>query len=289
MSKLYVLLFFLIFLFSCKNKFNEDIVATAYGEDLFLSDVIKEIPLNTIDSSFVIKNFIDDWVNKRILLHHAKINMDIDQDEYDKKINDYKNSLIIYNYEQQLVDQNLDTVITIDQIQNYYINNVENFVLNQNIFKGRFIVVNKEAPKIDLLKKIYNSAKAENKIILEDYCKQFAINYSLSDTVWQYFSSLSNIFSSNDISYRKYSFKNKNNIIETEDKLYLIFINDFKLEGDVSPLSLEIEKIRNILLNKKKINYLEKLYHDFYNNSLALDKIKIYYKWLEYLLYCTVL
>ena len=65
--------------------------------------------------------------------------------------------MIIYNYEQQLVDQNLDTVITFDQIQNYYINNMENFVLSQNIFKGRFIIVNKEAPKIDLLKKIYKS------------------------------------------------------------------------------------------------------------------------------------
>ena len=194
MSKIYFLLFFCFILISCKNNFNEDIVATVYGENLFLADIVKEIPLNTVDSSFFIKNFIDDWVSKRILLHHAKINLKIDQDEYDKKVNDYKNSLIIYNYEQQLVDQNLDTVITFDQIQNYYINNMENFVLSQNIFKGRFIIVNKEAPKIDLLKKIYKSVNAKDIIILEDYCKQFAINYSLSDTVWQYFSSLSNVF-----------------------------------------------------------------------------------------------
>ena len=62
-------------------------------------------PINCM--TFFIKNFIDDWVSKRILLHHAKINLKIDQDEYDKKVNDYKNSLIIYNYEQQLVEQNL--------------------------------------------------------------------------------------------------------------------------------------------------------------------------------------
>ena len=117
---------------------------------------VKEIPLNTVDSSFFIKNFIDEWVSKRILLHHAKINLKIDQDEYDKKVNDYKNSLIIYNYEQQLVDQNLDTVITFDQIQNYYINNMQNFVLSQNIFKGRFIIVNKEAPKLIYLRKYIN-------------------------------------------------------------------------------------------------------------------------------------
>ena len=278
MSKIYFLLFICFILNSCKNNFNEDIVATVYGENLFLDDILKEIPLNTVDSSFFIKNFIDDWVSKRILLHHAKINLKINQDEYDKKVNDYKNSLIIYNYEQQLVDQNLDTVITFDQIQNYYINNMENFVLSQNIFKGRFIIVNKEAPKIDLLKKIYKSDNAKDKIILEDYCKQFAINYSLSDTVWQYFSSLSNVFSSTEVSLRNHSIKNKTNIIQTEDNLYLVYIKDFKSKGDISPLSLEISKIRNVLLNKKKINYLEKLSRDFYNNSLALDKIKIYYK-----------
>ena len=278
MSKIYFLLFICFILNSCKNNFNEDIVATVYGENLFLGDIVKEIPLNTVDSSFFIKNFIDEWVSKRILLHHAKINLKIDQDEYDKKVNDYKNSLIIYNYEQQLVDQNLDTVITFDQIQNYYINNMENFVLNQNIFKGRFIIVNIEAPKIDLLKKIYKSVNDKDKIILEDYCKQFAINYSLSDTVWQYFSSLSNVFSSTDVSLRNHSIKNKTNIIQTEDNLYLVYIKDFKSKGDISPLSLEISKIRNVLLNKKKINYLEKLSRDFYNNSLALDKIKIYYK-----------
>tara|TARA_B100001564_G_scaffold141994_2_gene119155 strand:+ start:638 stop:1474 length:837 start_codon:yes stop_codon:yes gene_type:complete len=278
MSKIYFLLFFCLILSSCKNNFSEDIVASAYGENLFLSDIIKEIPLNTNDSSFFIKNFIDDWVSKKILLHHAKINLKIDQDEYDKKINDYKNSLIIYNYERQLVDQNLDTVITFDQIQNYYINNIENFVLNQNIFKGRFIVINKKAPKIDLLKKIYNSVKEEDKIVLEDYCKQFAVNYSISDTVWQYFTSLSNIFLNTGANHINYSLINKSNIIETVDNIFFIFINDFKSEGDISPLSLETVKIRNVLLNKKKINYLEKLSHDFYNNSLALDKIKIYYK-----------
>ena len=85
-------------------------------------------------------------------------------------------------------------------------------------------------------------------------------------------------FSSTEFSLRNYNIKNKTNIIQTEDNLYLIYIKDFKSKGEISPLSLEISKIKNVLLNKKKVNYLEKLSRDFYNNSLALDKIKIYYK-----------
>ena len=89
---------------------------------------------------------------------------------------------------------------------------------------------------------------------------------------------MSNIFLNTGANHINYSLINKSNIIETVDNIFFIFINDFKSEGDISPLSLETVKIRNVLLNKKKINYLEKLSHDFYNNSLALDKIKIYYK-----------
>ena len=57
---------------------------------------------------------------------------------------------------------------------------------------------------------------------------------------------------STEVSLRNHSFKNKTNIIQTEDNLYLIYIKDFKSKGDISPLSLEIPKIRNVLLNKKK-------------------------------------
>ena len=89
---------------------------------LFLDDILREIPLNTVDSSFLLKiSLMIGSVKEYYFI--MPINLKINQDEYDKKVNDYKNSLIIYNYEQQLVDQNLDTVITFDQIQNYYINN----------------------------------------------------------------------------------------------------------------------------------------------------------------------
>ena len=58
--------------------------------------------------------------------------------------------------------------------------------------------------------------------------------------------------------------------------MYYFYIRDYKIKGNISPLSMEKEKIRNVLLNKRKIEYLSKLEDELYQNGLALKKIKIY-------------
>ena len=63
---------------------------------------------------------------------------------------------------------------------------------------------------------------------------------------------------------------------EDEQFIHYIYVKDYKIKGNVSPLSLEKEKIRNVLLNKNKIEYLKQLEDELYQNGLALKKIKIY-------------
>ena len=65
-------------------------------------------------------------------------------------------------------------------------------------------------------------------------------------------------------------------VFEDENLRYYVFVKDFKINGSVSPLELEQDKIRNVLLNKNKIEYLMQLEDELYQNGLALKKIKIY-------------
>ncbi|MEC7646712.1 MAG: hypothetical protein VX689_04430, partial [Bacteroidota bacterium] len=63
-----------------------------------------------------------------------------------------------------------------------------------------------------------------------------------------------------------------------EDQIcrYYIYIKEYKIKGDQSPLDFETKKIKNILVNKKKINYLKQLENELYQNALVKQKIKIY-------------
>ena len=275
---------FLFFLFiclivlsySCIDNAEDTIIASVNKHSLLLSDVIKEIPLQTADSTFFVQHYTDEWIRKQLMLYHAEINLSIDMQDYHKQIDEYRSSLLIYAYQQQLINQNFDTTIAIEAVIEYYNQYKEEFKLNKNIFMGRYIVIDKSAPKLSKLSKWYKSDKQEYIVELQDYCQQFAKEYYLADSNWQYFSVINNKLP--EIIKKEESFlKNTKSVyFEDEQFLHYIYIKDYKIKGSVSPLALEKEKIRNVLLNKNKIEYLKQLEDELYQNGLALKKIKVY-------------
>tara|TARA_B100001540_G_scaffold136943_1_gene121716 strand:- start:8294 stop:9121 length:828 start_codon:yes stop_codon:yes gene_type:complete len=266
----------LFVLFSCADNVGDDIIASVDDSELFLSDVLREMPSNIEDSAYFVQYYMDKWIREKLMLYHAELNLSIDMKDYEKQIDEYRSSLLIYAYQQQLLNQNFDTMISNQSIVDYYNQYQDEFRLNSSVFKGRYIVVNKSAPRLSSLSVWYKSNKDEDILELEDYCKQFAQEYYLADSNWQYFSLINNDLPDqigDDVTFLR---NNKSLYLEGKDFRYYIYIKDYKIKGNISPLGLEKEKIRNVLLNKNKINYLSKLEDELYQNGLALDKIKMY-------------
>ena len=266
----------LFVLFSCADNVGDDIIASVDDSELFLSDVLREMPSNIEDSAYFVQYYMDKWIREKLMLYHAELNLSIDMKDYEKQIDEYRSSLLIYAYQQQLLNQNFDTMISNQSIVDYYNQYQDEFRLNSSVFKGRYIVVNKSAPRLSSLSVWYKSNKDEDILELEDYCKQFAQEYYLADSNWQYFSLINNDLPDqigDDVTFLR---NNKSLYLEDKDFRYYIYIKDYKIKGNISPLGLEKEKIRNVLLNKNKINYLSKLEDELYQNGLALGKIKMY-------------
>ena len=234
------------------------------------------MPLQLSDSAFFVEHYRNEWIRKQLMLYHAEINLSSDMQDYHRQINEYRSSLLIYAYQQQLLNQKFDTTILLDDIIHYYNQFKEEFILTKNIFMGRYIVVDKSAPKLGKLLKWYSSDKHEIIMDLEDYCQQFAKEYFIVDSVWQYFTNINNKFP--EIIKNEESFLRETKSVYFEDKQFrhYIYIKDYKIKGSISPLFLEKDRIRNVLLNKKKIKYLNELEDELYQNGLALNKIKIY-------------
>ena len=68
--------------------------------------------------------------------------------------------------------------------------------------------------------------------------------------------------------------------IELEDSLsfYFVYIKDYKLKNDVSPLSFETHNIKNIIINKRKLNLITKVSSDLYQEANINKDIEIYDK-----------
>jgi len=272
----FLLLAFLMLAVSCFNGDDKQVIASVNEKDLLLTEVMKEMPEATEDSAFFVERYMNLWIRKQLMIYHAEINLSSDLLDYEKQISEYRSSLLIYAYQQELINQNFDTSITNKEITDYYNQYREEFKLVKNIFRGRYIVVDKSAPKLKVLSKWYKSDKTANIENLTDYCQQFSKEYYLADSSWQYFATINNKLPE-FISEEKYFLENTKGVwFEDQQYRYYIYIKDYKIKGSISPLSLESAKIRNVLLNKNKIQYLKQLEDELYQNGLALKKIKIY-------------
>ena len=100
---------------------NDKVVASVYDKNLYqsdLQDVLYE-GISRSDSIVRTKAYIDNWIRRQLLIHQAENNIDASELDFSKQIEDYRNSLIIYKYETIMIEKNLDTVVTDEDIRKY--------------------------------------------------------------------------------------------------------------------------------------------------------------------------
>ena len=115
---------------------------------------------------------------------------DEEQKDFEKQIAEYHRSLLIYSYRQKLLQQKLDTLVVDSEIQDYYQENVNNFILGQDVIKGTFIKVPLSAPRMNELRGWSRSNGVDELDKLEKYCITYAEKYSDFNDTWIFFSSI---------------------------------------------------------------------------------------------------
>lgn len=256
------------------------LVARVFDYKLFDTDLNEVIPngIAADDSARRAENYINAWVKEKLLVHKAETNLGNAQKNVDKQLADYRNSLIIYAYEKELVRQKLDTVVADELIQKYYDEHPNDFELKDNIIKVLYVKVDKKAPNITKLKSLIQSVKPQDRSDLGIYCKQFGQNYFLDDEVWLLFDDLLKEVPIE--TYNKELFLQNNRFVELADSssLYFVNIKGFMTRNSHSPLAFEKENIRNIILNQRKREMIERMHTDLYKEAMVNKDIEIYRK-----------
>lgn len=275
-------LFSLLLICSCNTVSEKDsnriAIAKADNEYLYKDDIMDIVPqgIPTKDSADLIRKYIDNWIRESLVKQKAESNLTDEQKDVEKQLRDYRNSLITYTYEKELVKQKLDTVVADSEIEEYYNNNQSDFELKDNIIKVVYVKVDKKAPGIEKLKKWYKSDNLKDREQLASYCHQFASNFYLDDSSWLLFDDLLKEIPIQ--TYNKELFLQNNRFVEVSDSLndYFVNIKGFKIRNSLSPLGFEKDNIKNIILNKRKLQLISKMKEDVYNDAANNKKIEIY-------------
>ena len=256
-------------------------IARAHDQFLYAEDVDGLLPdhINPTDSADWVERYIDSWVKKQLLIREASSRIEFDEDEIERKILDYRYSLMGYEYQTFYINEHLDLAISDDEIETYYNQNVDNFVLKQHIVRGMFIQLPKEAPRTDIVRDLLFSQKETSFEELNSYCLSFATNYQLYDTVWMVFDEVVQNSPLAEIP-NKVQFLRNNRYTQTSDAefLYFLKIDEYRISDNTSPLEFVKDDIRNIILNKRKVELAKKLEEEVYERAIENDDFEVYNK-----------
>jgi hypothetical protein len=257
-----------------------DVVAEMGGKQLTWNEISEVVPDNSSpeDSAALADRYLRDWITKQLIISKAETSLPDDLKSFEEMIENYRSSLLIYAFEQEWVRQKLDTVVSDQEIQEYYTDNEKNFQLKDYILKVKFTAIANDSKQIPAIKKLFNSPKPEDLVKWQQLCVEIGASHYFNEEEWMKWDDFVKQIPLDVFDVE--GFLRKKGPIEFEKgtNLYLISITDYQLAGSKSPLSFERDKIRAMIINKRKMSLLETMRQDIYAKAEKDGEIKIYNK-----------
>lgn len=273
---------FLLAFYACNTRIkadNEIVVARVFDNYLFEADLSGIITDNTShrDSIVIVRSYINNWIKTQLMVEKAKYNLNEEQIDFEKRLEEYKNSLIIFEYESKLINQNLDTTISENELREFYTDHLNDFELKENILKVFYTIIDKNHPEKEIIENTYHLADSLVIDSLENLSGQYSFVAHLDTNVWISFDDLKKRVPIETYN-QEFFLKNKRFIkILDEQNCFMLKIVDFKITDDTSPFKLVKKNIRDIILAKRKIELIKKARKDIFDQAALNNDFEIYY------------
>ena len=163
------------------------------------------------------------------------------------------------------------------EIAEYYGKNKELFKLESPLIKGLFIKVPLTAPQLNNVRRWYKSEKQDAIESLEKYSLQNAVKYEYFYDKWVSVTDVLDMIPLKVEAPEEYV--NKHRQIELKDTAFCYFLNvsDYRGAGEEKPYEFARSEVKDLLVNQKRVNFMEQVKSDLYQQ--AVDKKKIIYNY----------
>ena len=260
----------LIFLFSCslvkQNENKDDQIIARVGDKFLLRDEIL-YQESMGDSVSVFSNQINDWLKKQLLLKSA-----YQSDELrlliDRKVEKYRDDLLLFEFEKLILMSNPSQEVSLVELENYYDENIEDFILPFNLVQALYAKISLQVPGLNTFISDFRRYPNTDTDKVLSFIYQFSEKSFIEDSIWVKFDDIvigtpfpNNIDKNNFLKNRTFY------QMRDDEYVYLIKILDKKLKGDFSPLNFEVDVINTIILNNRKQDLFDKLRDSIFINS----------------------
>lgn len=276
------IVYLIVFLISSCNLFeNKPLRAIAKYKSnyLFFEDIKKYIPKNLSEkeSLVLIENEIAKWAKNHILIEQANINLNNEKkNQLLVMAKEYSDELFSFHYKEKIVKSLMDTVVNQNSIDEYYKQNKINYKLNEDIVKARFIKISNENFEIPNIRNRFRRFNKSDISFLDSISLQFSA-YSFNDSIWinkdVFFSKLPEVrdYVKNNIVKKKLFYQ-----LEDSLELYLIKVSESALRNTIAPIDYLEPTLRQILVNKRKLEFIRNFENELYIDAIQTKELEIY-------------
>ncbi len=254
----------------------ENVLAQVGEKTFTLTDLQEKLNTNPIagDSAEVVAEIINQWVREMALVEKANTALTDVERNKSALVSQYYNDLLIYELEQKLLNERLDTAVDAEDIQTYYDNNKKNFELKENIIRLRFFTIPRDVANHDKLWNKFKDGGEDNLKLLSRLCDLSSSNYFYNDSLWLSFNDI--LKEVPIITYNQESYLNNHRFVRLEEKQFSYFVEilDFKVKDNISPFEFEKERIKNIIIHKRKVELLQQIENEIVEEAYRNNKIE---------------
>jgi len=151
---------------SCKQK--PPVVVHVFDSELTTKEIQDIMPPfdKEADSVEIKQEYIDAWILRQVMLHEAQEKLSKEEKNFDKQIREYEENLLIDAYENKMLRQLLDTVISPEEIAVYQANSDSTDILDKELIMRSILQQRKMELLKTLRKEALNKAKGAGEVLV---------------------------------------------------------------------------------------------------------------------------
>lgn len=271
----------LLMLSSCKaiSDFLDkgEVVAKVGDAKLMSEELQKAIPngISADDSITYARQYINSWALDQVVMDVALEQLSDEELDVSAELEAYRRSLLKYRYEQLYVNQRLDTLVSEEQIEEYYQNNIDRLLLKSPIVKARFMSIPADSPMLKTIKKKMSSSKAVDIAEADSLAYSAAFRFVTWDDVWVDASIFAREFGLEASSVLA---SLRQGWVERTDTLGVMsigYVTDILATGKLSPQEYCTETIKDMIISARKHELIMNLEQDLLKDARESGKLEI--------------
>lgn len=258
---------------------DDQVVARVGGERLYLSELNNYIPDGSSpeDSAAIALQYINSWATEHLYVRTAESRLTKEEKNVDKELEAYRRSLLRYRYEQRYINDRLDTLITQQQLEEYYKSHAATLELQRPILKVRFVDIMADSPNYDEIIEKLSSEGGQALKDLDSLAYVSAPRFFDNSNTWMDAAVLAREFGT-DWSTMLSKLKDKYIIFNYADRgeTRAAYVFAMQSKGQ-APLEFCSAAIRDNILSERKRELLKNLEQDLLKNAQE-KKVFVIYK-----------